>query len=395
MPSSPFRSGRARVAAAIAAAALLLGAAACGGSGSGGGSSSDGLPSTIRIVSINPTTGVVAFAGSAANKGYQLAVEEINNSGLLKGSKIQLDLQDTKSEPSTAAQEATSAITDKSVAAVFGSVSSNEAIAMSPLLQKKGLPVIYTQSGSEGVVVGDYTWRATPLMSSYYPVMSKFLKQEKFGSVGVMYTSATPTLKEVGSTTIPQLAAQVGLTVSASIDIPATTQDYKAPISQILASKPGVVSALLVGAANVTVMQQLRQAGYTGPVLGNSGASAGNLKPAGPDGAGMLWPTDFNSQQTAASSQKFTEAYRAKFGTDPLNYAAEAYDAAYFMARSIAAAGTSNREKIKNAMVEEGSKTFDGALGEGLSWKDRTMVVPGVVIRWNGSKEELLYEGSG
>jgi branched-chain amino acid transport system substrate-binding protein len=384
-----------RAALAGLAAALLVGTAACGGSDGGGGGSSDGLPETIKLVSVNPTTGVVAFAGNAANKGYQLAIQEINESDLLEGSELELELVDTRSEPATAAQEATTAIADTDVAAIFGSVSSNEAIAMSPLLQQRGLPVVYTQSGSDGVVVGDYTWRATPLMSSYYPILSRYIEEQGFQSLGVLYTSATPTLQQVGAETVPQMAEDLGIEITASIDIPATTQDYSAPISQVLDSRPDAVVALLVGAANVTVMQQLRQAGYAGPVLGNSGASANNLVPAGADGADMIWPVDFNYQQTAQSSQDFVEAYRAEYGEEPLNYAAEAYDAAYFLARSIAAAGSADREAIKDAMVSEAENTFDGALGEDLSWEDGTIVVPGVVVRWTGEGEELLYEGTG
>ena len=141
MDLDPRRRPR-RAALAGLAAALLVGTAACGGSDGGGGGSSDGLPETIKLVSVNPTTGVVAFAGNAANKGYQLAIQEINEFDLLEGSELQLELVDTRSEPATAAQEATTAIADTDVAAIFGSVSSNEAIAMSPLLQQRGLPVV-------------------------------------------------------------------------------------------------------------------------------------------------------------------------------------------------------------------------------------------------------------
>src|SRR4029078_9709489 len=130
---------------------------------------------------------------------------------------------------------------------------------------------------------------------------------------------------------LPAIAKELGMTVTGSVGVVGTTQDFSAPISQILSGKPDVVSILLVGASNPTAMKQLRQAGYTGDVLGNSGASAGNLKPAGADGAGMVWAVDFTFQQTAPSSQKFVAAYKAANGGEaPLNYAAEAYDAAWF-----------------------------------------------------------------
>lgn len=385
------RPRRTAVLAALSIGALLT-VAACGGDSEGGTTGGDGLPDTIKVVSVNPTTGVVAFAGAAANKGYELAVEEINESDLLGGSKIELEFADTKSEAPTAAQQVSSAIANKDVAAIFGSVSSTEAVAMSPLLQERGLPVVYTQAGSEGVVVGDYTYRATPLMSSYYPIIKKWLQEGGYESLAVIYTQLTPTLVEVGSKTVPAIADELGIEITASIATPATTQDFSAPISQVLKTNPDLVVALQVGASNVTVMNQLRQAGYDGKVLGNSGASAGNLEPAGDNGAGMVWPVDFNYQQGAESSKNFVEAYKAKFGEDPLNYAAEAYDAAWFLARSIAAAGSADREAIKDAMAEEAAKPMDGALGEGLTWEDNTIVVPGVVVEWNGKGEDVLYE---
>jgi len=404
MHDEVFRGRRRFAVRSMVAAGALIALAACS-SGSSGGSSGGGaatggdtsnLPATIKVVSTNPTTGVVAFAGNAANKGYDLAVKEINEQKFLGNSTIQLEKSDTKSTAATAAQVATTAIGDKSVAALFGSVSSNEAVAQSPLAQKGGVPIIYTQAGSDGVVIGDYTYRATPLMREYYPIIKKFIQEKGYKSIGIIYTQATPTLQNIGGQTLPAIAKELGMTVTGSIGVQGTTQDYAAPISQILGGKPDVVSILLVGAQNPTAMKQLRQAGYTGEVLGNSGASAGNLKPAGADGAGMVWPVDFNYQQTAASSKKFVAAYKAANGAeDPLNYAAEAYDAAWFLAKSIKQAGSADRAAIKDGMAVVAKEKFDGALGTGLTWQDRDLQVPGVVVRWNGTGEDLLYEGTG
>ncbi len=403
MHEDVFR-GRRRVALmSMVAAGAVVALAACssggasGGSGGGatGGASTGNLPANITVVSTNPTTGVVAFAGAAANKGYDLAVKEINAQKFLGNTTLTLNKVDTKSTAATAAQVATTAIADKSVAAIFGSVSSNEAVAESPLAQKAGIPIIYTQAGSDGVIVGDYTYRATPLMRNYYPIVKKYIQQKGYKSVGIMYTQATPTLQNIGAETLPALAKELGMTVTASVGVQGTTQDFSAPLSQVLNSKPDVVSILLVGASNPTAMKQLRQAGYTGDVLGNSGASAGNLKPAGNDGAGMVWPVDFNYQMSAASSQKFVKAYQAEnAGENPLNYAAEAYDAAWFLAKSIKQAGSADRAAIKDAMAVVAKEKFDGALGTGLTWKDRELQVPGVMIRWNGTGEDLLYEAT-
>jgi branched-chain amino acid transport system substrate-binding protein len=379
---------------AALAAGVVLSLAACGG-GSGNNSSSSssggGLPSTIKIVGSEPETGPAAFAGLSAEKGYKLAIKQINDQHFLgKNTSIEVSFEDSKGQIPTAAGTISTALADKSVSAAFGSVSSQEAVAQSPIAQKGGLPIVYTQAGSDGVVIGNYTYRATPLMSSYYPLLKKYVEQNGWKTVGVIYTNASPTLVQVAKESIPKL----GLQVTKSIATTATTQDFTSAIQQVLASKPDVVSILQVGAANPTAMTQLRQAGYKGPVLGNSGASAGNLKPAGQDGAGMVWATDFNYQQTAAPSQKFVTEYKAEYSENPLQYAAEAYDAAWFLARSIKDAGSADRAKIADGMATEAKKTMDGALGENLSWKDRTIEVPGSAIQWTGTDEKLLYSAS-
>ncbi|MDT9591695.1 ABC transporter substrate-binding protein [Nocardioides zeae] len=384
-----------RLAMASLVAASMISVTACGSvSGGGGPEASDELPDTIKLISINPTTGVVAFAGESANKGYQLAIDQINEQDFLEGSTLEIEYVDTKSEPQTAAQELTRVTSGGDYSAVFGSVSSNEAVAMSPLAEQAKMPIIYTQAGSDGVVTGDYTWRATPLMREYYPLLEQYIEETGAESLGIIYTEATPTLQDIGTNTLPAMAEELGIEVTASVGTQATTQDFSAPISQVLGSEPDLVAVLLVGAANPTAMTQLRQAGYDGPVLGNSGASAGNLDQAGDAGEGMVWPTDFNAAMTPESSQAFTEAYREEYGEDPLNYAAEAFDAAWFLARALKEAQSADRESVKDGMHTVAEEPFDGALGTDLTWVDQDLQVPGVVIEYTTEGEQLLYEGT-
>jgi branched-chain amino acid transport system substrate-binding protein len=373
------------------AAAVLLAASACssgGSSASGGG----GLPNTIKVTAVLPLTGTYAFAGTSTRDGYTYAAEQVNASGILGSSKLQIDFKDTSSNPQTAATLVSSAASDKSVAAIFGSPVSAEALAISPIAQRQKLPVVYTQSGSDGVVIGDFIYRAAPPLPTYYGVLEKYIREKGYKSVGVIYATNNPTLTEVATKTLPGLA---GLQVTKSVGVTATTQDLSAPISQVLGSKPDVVASLLAGPQNPTVMTQLRRAGYTGPVLSNLGACCGNLDPAGNDATGMVWPEDFSSSQTAPSSKKFTDGYTRKYGKAPTYLQAEAYDATFFLARSIAEAKTTNRTSIKDAMKIEAGKTFDGALGSGLTWKDQNLVAPGAVVQWDGKtkSEVFLYEG--
>ncbi|MEV6195704.1 bifunctional serine/threonine-protein kinase/ABC transporter substrate-binding protein [Streptomyces sp. NPDC051920] len=58
------------------------------------------------------------------------------------------------------------------------------------------------------------------------------------------------------------------------------------------------------------------------------------LASAGAAASGWVFATSFTDPTARASTRAFTSAYRARFGTDPGWYAAEAYDAVMFLARA-------------------------------------------------------------
>lgn len=384
-----------RLAGGIAVLSLvtLAGCGSAGAGGSGGPQGGDGLPDTIGLMASVPLTGPAAFAGAEAEKGYEMAVEEINESGFLgEGVELELDIRDTQASVQKAASDMTAALTDSNVSAVLGSLSSAEAAAQSPLAEKQGMPTVYIQAGSPGVILGDHTYRFPTPMGSYYDILGQKIEEEGWKSIGIVYGPWVPTLKELGDNAIPAMADDLGMKVTAKVATQQTTQDFSAPIKQVLESDPDVVAILQIGPANATAMKQLREAGYDGQVLGNSSAGAGSLKPAGKSGAGMIWPVDFAPGTTDASSVAFIEKYReAHNGEDPFPYAAEAYDAVWFVARALKEADSAGRDEVKDAMASLVDGTWTGALGTDLEFEDNSLLVDGIVVEWDGKAEKVLY----
>lgn len=383
---------RIRAAATAAAVGTLLAVAACGG-GSGSEASGDGLPDTITIPVTVPLTGAGGFAGTEAEKGYDLAIQEINDTDFLEGTTLELDKRDTKSTPQQATSDLTSIAADRDVPVTLGSLLSGEAVAQSPIADKQKLPIVYIQAGSEGVLTGDYTFRMTAPQQTFYPIIEQFLEEKGATRIGVVYGPWVPTIKELGEVSVPAAAEAVGAEVVATAETQQTTQDFSAAISKVLDEDPDVVAVLQIGAANATVMKQLREAGYDGPVIGNSSAGAGSLAPAGEGGAGMAWPVDFHPDADDAATAAFVELYEAEYGETPLNYAAEAYDAVWFIARALKAAGTTDREDVAAALRDQVGEPFTGALGTDLAFDGNDLRVPGVVVEWDGTQENLLYSG--
>lgn len=122
---------------AVAAPALLT---ACGGSGGGGDSD------VFRVGAVLELSGADATGGQIARRGYEFWADTVNKKGGIKvgGKRYKVDLmvQDCKSQPSTGADAAARLITQKGADAMFGAYTSGVQIAMNPICAKYQVPCI-------------------------------------------------------------------------------------------------------------------------------------------------------------------------------------------------------------------------------------------------------------
>jgi branched-chain amino acid transport system substrate-binding protein len=375
---------------AVLVTILSGGLAACGdGSddvaspGSGGG-----LPDTVKILSATPLTGAPAFAGQSQLEGVQLAVDEINETGYLGSTKIEVQSEDTAATAQTAASLVSTAVGDDSISAVVGSVLGSDAVAQSAIAQAQGLPIVYTEAGAEGVVVGDYTYRASPAFADSLPKALEYAKSNGMAKVGVLYLESQPTYQDAVSKDIPGYEDEFGFEMTATAGVSATTTDFSAPVSRILQDDPDTVIVLLVGAPNASAVTQLRQQGFDGTVIAQPGAGAGNLTPAGDDAKNVIWATGYSPDSAKPGSVAFTELYESKNdGEAPLIYAADGYDAMWFIARAIKAADSADRDAIKDGLAEVGAQGWDAAQGA-VTFEDNKLQTDGVLIAWDPAKQQ-------
>ena len=384
------------------ALALVLAVAACtspgSGSSSGGaagaGGGAEGLPDTIRVMSIRALTGPVSFAGLNAQKGIDLAIEQIEADGLLGDTAIEVDSRDSATSPQEAASFASQAIADPSYVAIIGPEASAQATAVSPIVDQQGMPTVYVQAGSEGVVIGDYTFRITPPAASYFDLAGAYAEEQGVTTASVLFNSGNPTLVQLGQEVVPELAGEHGFEVVSTGGVEATQQDFTTPASSIAGEDPDAAFLMVQGPQYPVAITQLRQAGYDGQLIGMSAAGAGNLASAGDGAAGFVWPTNFTADQDVESTRTFVEAYRAKYdGETPNNYAAEAYDAMWFLARGVAEAGSADRAAVQEGLAAVAGAGFDGAQGA-ITFEGNDARVPGVLVRWDGGAE-VPVGGSG
>jgi branched-chain amino acid transport system substrate-binding protein len=346
----------------VGAAAALALVAACSPSNSGSSSGSSGLSGTVEATSIQDLTGAVGPVGIATQNGMKLAEKQINDSGMLGSAKLKISYKDTQTKGDQAASLMSSTVSTN-VTAIFGPVSSQEAVVVAPIGQSAKVPTIFTQAGSQGVVVGDYTFRVTSPQQYYQPKMAAYLKDKGIKTVSFIYDSTVPTTKDVTEKTLPPLLDQNGITIKGKYGFQNGTTDYSAYVSKVVSEKPDAVGVEGTNPEASPVISSLRNAGYTGLIFGGTSFGAASLKAAGEQAKGVVWTTDFDPKSEDAKTKQFVSDYTAMFGSPPVNYSAEGYDAVYLLANGLKNANSTDRAKVQAGMAQAAQQGYDGALG--------------------------------
>src|SRR5881227_4095850 len=135
---------------AAALAAVLLGGTA--------------MAQTIKIGVNEPITGPFAASGTYVVNGAKIAADEINAKGGVLGKKIELVVEDNKSNPTEAAAVAEKLITRDKVPVIMGAWGSSLTLAVMPKLMEYQVPMLVETSSSGKITTSGnpYIFRISP-----------------------------------------------------------------------------------------------------------------------------------------------------------------------------------------------------------------------------------------
>src|SRR5207247_9415146 len=105
-----------------------------------------------------------------------------------------------------------------------------------------------------------------------------------------------------------------------------TTADFATPVTKSVQKHPDVIFIPSLGGIPAKTMIEARKQGFTGQFLGGNGFNTAVVsKQAGADGKGAQSGSAWYINNTFASNAGFVQAYRAKFSSDPDQFAAQGY----------------------------------------------------------------------
>lgn len=350
-------------------------------------------PEPIRIGSVFASTGAGAEENSPNYRMVMLAARQINAGGGLLGRPVEVVEFDTKSSPLGARQAAQDAVAAK-VVAVVGPSWSSQAMAMGPVLQAAGIPMIgATTTAAEVTAIGDFIFRACYTDDQQADVLARFAHEDLGARRVVVVTIAGDVYSEGLSAVFSERFAARGGTVEKQLRYLQNAMNFEEQVRVI-----GDISPDLVFVAGYTrdsglLLKQARGAGLDMPFLGGDGWTALEhypyLDPAkGTNYYVSHWHPDLDSEVSRA----FVELLHQEFGPDALKMIdagnANAFDALGLVADAIRRAGSADPAAVRNALAE--TENYPGVTGS-ITYKDsRDPHKPLVVLRITPDKVEFV-----
>ena len=348
----------------------------------------------VRIGAIEVLTGPNNRYGIAIQRGFDLAIEDVNKAGVLGGRPLAIAYEDSAGNKDQALNAARKLIGRDRVPLILGPTLSNEMFAAGPIANERKVPIVGTSTTASGITaMGPYVFRTAMPEADVIPVTIRRAK-EKFGikRVAVMYGNDDAFTKS-GYDVFKEALAKAGIETLATETFGSKDSDFSAQLTKIKALNPDaiVVSALVEAAAGLEL--QARQLGIDPKVffIGGNGFNSPKLGDiAGKAADGTLVGSPWFVGKKDKVNQDFVAAFKAKYGGDvPDQFSAQAYDTIHIVAKAIEAAGGPEPGKIRDALVKT---THSGVMGpfsfsETRDPADTSGVV--VLVMKDGRFEEL------
>ncbi|MFZ6744346.1 ABC transporter substrate-binding protein [Undibacterium sp. JH2W] len=291
----------------------------------------------IKIGVAEALTGPAAKYGVAIKNGFTLAAEQINAKGGVNGNKIQLVAEDEQGKKEEAINVFKKLLFQEKVLMIFGPTLSNSAFAADPIANATKTVVFGTSNTADGITnMGPFTFRNSVMEADVLPVTTRAaVKQFNIKKVAILYGNDDAFTKS-GYDVFKSALAEQKIPVTDTETYAKGDVDFKAQLTKIKASNPDAIvcSCLAEEAANIIL--QTRSLGMKQPFVGGNGFNSPKLFEIAKDAAdNTLMGSPWSAENQSAANKSFMADYKAKFGADPDQFAAQAFDAMHIVAEAL------------------------------------------------------------
>lgn len=325
---------------------------------------------TVKIGTILSTTGPAAFLGEDMKDGMEIAIDEINAAGGIKGKKIDWVFYDAESQTAKALASTRRLLSqDKVDILVGGGNMSGIAQAMVPLAQQAKTPFISTEGAATIASPANerqWVFKSTVDDSQVFERLADYFKKQGISKIALLHD--TSGFGQAAADALRVVAPKHQLQVSYEAFAPSDT-DLTSQLTKIRASDAQAIVCWTVTPAGVIFMRQAKQLGLGDRKLIHSYGfvSQRYMELAGADADGVLlvsvkFPVGADLPDDDPLKKKIavlTEKFQKRYNRAPNQFVAQTYDAIHLAARALAAGEDKNA--VRTAL--EGVQGYEGVGG--------------------------------
>lgn len=308
---------------------------------------------TIPVGAVEILSGPNAAYGTAIKAGLDLALDTVNAKGV-GGRSIALTVEDSGGTKDGAINAARKLIGRDKVVAIIGPTLSNEMFAMGPVTNGRGVPTIGTSTTAKGITdIGPFIFRTSLPEADVVPVTLKKATERGVKTIALMYANDDAYSKS-GFDVMQAAARNAGLNILTIESFGSKDTDFSAQLTKIKALKPDAVGISALVEPVSGVLLQARQLGF-GPetlFIGGNGSNSPKLgQIAGAAADGLIVGSPWFIAKPDPANQTFVAGFRKRYGHDPDQFAAQAYDTMFILAEAIERAGGTDSSKLRDALM--------------------------------------------
>ncbi len=317
---------------------------------------------SIKIAAIFGKTGDEQQYGLPSYQAIALAAEDLNAQGGLLGRAVEVIEMDNQSTALGSRLAALQAV-KLDVTSVIGAAWSSNSLAIAPVLQQAGIPMISPISTNPKVTLtGDYIFRACFTDPFQGKVMAQFARQDLHAQTAVILTNISSDYSIGLSQYFHEAFIQSGGHILWEGKYLQTAIDFTDILTQVAALQPEVVFSSGYERDSSLLLKQALSAGISSVFLGGDGWSENMYALVGNGIDGNFFSNHWHRDVAFPQSQRLRARYEALYGEHPMTAAFPlAYDAMLLLADAIQRAQSTDRAEIRAALAA--TTDFRGATG--------------------------------
>ncbi|HSU65014.1 MAG TPA: ABC transporter substrate-binding protein [Burkholderiales bacterium] len=224
---------------------------------------------TVKIANVVELSGTGTTSGTNFKNGVELAVKEINAAGGILGRKVQLESNDTQSNPAIAKALTVKAIDNDSYV-VMGPVFSGSIIVSMAETRRAEVPNFTGGEATNVTTQGNpYVYRTSFSQVTAMPKIAQYMAGGmKAKSVVVMFVN-NDFGKGGRDAIIKELGAR-GIKVVADISTDPGQVDFSSPVLRAKQANADALFAYLNEEESARLLRELRKQGYDKPIVGET-----------------------------------------------------------------------------------------------------------------------------